>query len=67
LAEIAINTGATASNTALKLLSPGMPMPIANPMPVAFASVKPSNRLCGSCETPNPVGSAFCENCGKSL
>jgi len=67
LAEIAINTGATASNTALKLLCPGMPLPIANPMPMASASVKPSNRLCGSCKTPNPVGSVFCENCGKSL
>ena len=67
LAEIAISTGITASNTSLMLSPTAAALPVPAPVPVASVPIRPTNKVCGSCGTPNPLGSTFCENCGKPL
>ena len=67
LAEIAISTGVTASNTTRMLSAAGPPLTVASSVPAAAIPVIPTNRVCGSCGTANPLGASFCENCGKSL
>jgi hypothetical protein len=67
LAEIAINTGITASNTTLMISLGGVPIPAIRPSPVTAIPATPSNKVCGSCGTKNPLTSVFCENCGKAL
>jgi hypothetical protein len=67
LAEIAISTGTTASNTSAMLAPAGLAIPAAKPVPAPIVSAKPANKVCGACAAINPLGAAFCENCGKPL
>jgi hypothetical protein len=67
LAEIAINTGVTASNTAVLLSSGNSPATVASPVSVPSIPAGPTNKVCRSCGSPNPRNAAFCENCGNPL
>jgi hypothetical protein len=66
IAEIAINTGITASSTSFLLASVRPPAPAAMPASIAYPST-PGIKVCGSCGGTNPSGAMFCEHCGRPL
>jgi hypothetical protein len=67
LAEIAISTGITASNTSPQLHAVGGPNVHAVPTPASAVPHVATHPRCAACGSTNPRGASFCENCGKPM